>query len=237
MKKSITSLLFMCILFVYAQEKTLDSRENSGDTIAYHKNKSISKPRTFKKDLKETYNGKDFVYQENNPNKKVSINNSFNLGIFEFFIFFMQTIFPFLLGAFIIFIILKVLLGFDAQFWKPSKRSKKITETLIYENENLHELHLEGLLKQALENKNFRLAIRYYYLTSLKILSNKEMISYHKDKTNSAYLSEIENRDIKNQFSYLSYVYAYVWYGEFTLDEASFIRAQHKYQSFLKSLV
>ncbi|MGK0414700.1 MAG: hypothetical protein ACJA1B_002928 [Polaribacter sp.] len=227
----------MCTLFVYAQEKTLDSLENSGDTIEYHKNTTINKPRTFKNDLKETYNGKDFVYHEDKPKKELPENTSFNLGILEFFIFFMQTIFPFLLGGFIIFIILKVLLGFDAQFWKPSKRSKKITDTLIYENENLHELHLEGLLQQALENKNFRLAIRYYYLTSLKILSNKELISYHKDKTNSAYLLEIENTDIKNQFSYLSYVYAYVWYGEFTIDEASFIRAQNKYQSFLKTLV
>lgn len=227
----------MCTLFVYAQEKTLDSLENSGETIEYHKNTTINQPRTFKKDLKETYNGKDFVYQEDKSTKKVAKNNSFNLGILEFFIFFMQTIFPFLLGGFIIFVILKVLLGFDAQFWKSSRSSKKITDRLIYDDEDLHELPLEGLLKQALENKNFRLAIRYYYLTSLKILSNKEVISYHKDKTNSAYLLEIENMDIKNQFSYLSYVYAYVWYGEFTLDEASFISAQNKYQSFLKSLV
>jgi hypothetical protein len=81
------------------------------------------------------------------------------------------------------------------------------------------------------------LAIRYYYLTSLKGLSTKEIIEYHKDKTNSEYLFEIENTTIRKEFSYLSYIYSYVWYGEFHVNEASFTIAQNKYQSFLNRLV
>jgi hypothetical protein len=149
----------------------------------------------------------------------------------------MQSIFPFLLGGFIIFLILKAVLGFDAKFWKPSKKSRKLSDKLVYEDEDLHELHLEALLESALQQKNFRLAIRYYYLMVLKGLSSKKIIAYHKDKTNSEYLFEIENSVVKNQFSYLSYVYSYVWYGEFTVDEKSFKRAQDKYQSFLNTLV
>ena len=64
-------------------------------------------------------------------------------------------------------------------------------------------------------------------------LSKKELIDYHKDKTNSEYLYEIENNTMRTQFSYLSYVYSYVWYGEFPVDETNFKVAENKYQSFL----
>ena len=148
----------------------------------------------------------------------------------------MTTIFPFLLGGFIIFVIVKVMLGSDIRFWKSSPASTKIKEKLIYEDEDIHEVDLASLLQQAIDNQNYRLAIRYYYLTSLKGLSNKKIIEYHKDKTNSEYLFEIENPAMRTQFSYLSYVYSYVWYGEFPVDETNFKTAQNKYQSFINSM-
>jgi len=237
MKKSITSLLFFCVFFLNAQETAVERVVVKTDTMVYQKNTEISKKRSFTENLNEVYTGKDFVYTENSPKKEKPNNTSFNLGIFNFFVFFMQSIFPFLLGGFIIFLILKAVLGFDAKFWKPSKKSRKLSDKLVYEDEDLHELHLEALLESALQQKNFRLAIRYYYLMVLKGLSSKKIIVYHKDKTNSEYLFEIENTVVKNQFSYLSYVYSYVWYGEFPVDEKSFKRAQDKYQSFLNTLV
>ena len=88
-----------------------------------------------------------------------------------------------------------------------------------------------------MQNKDFRLAVRYYYLQVLKDLSNKKIIDYHKDKTNTEYLFEIDNKALRDQFSHLSYIYAYVWYGEFLLDENSFKKAQNKYQSFLKQWI
>ena len=72
---------------------------------------------------------------------------------------------------------------------------------------------------------------------ALKELSDKKIIDYHKDKTNSEYLFEIENSAIRSKFSYLSYVYSYVWYGEFPLDAQSFKVAQNKYQSFINTIL
>lgn len=229
------SLLFFFTLFVNSQEMIVDSLEIKKDTIVYTKTLDISEERTFSKELKEKYSGDDFVYKENKTVKKET--SSSDSGFLNAFVFFMQSIFPFLLGGFIVFLIVSALLGFDVKFWKSSIKSKKIAKKLIYEDEDIHEVDLETLLKQAIESKNFRLAIRYYYLTSLKNLSNKKLIDYHKDKTNSEYLFEIENSEMRTQFSYLSYVYSYVWYGEFPLDETSFQLAQNKYQSFLKSLI
>lgn len=237
MKNKVASLLFLVCFFVNAQESSdNDFLEIEQDSIVYNKNTYITEQRTFKTDLKDKYSGKDFEYKENAPQKKKESSNS-GSGILNIFAFFMTSIFPFLLGGFIIFVILKTMLGIDARFWKKTNSSKKISEKLIYEDEDIHELNLETLLQQAIENKDFRLAIRYYYLTTLKGLSNKELIDYHKDKTNSEYLFEIENKEMRTNFSYLSYVYSYVWYGEFSVDENSFKVAQNKYQSFLKSIV
>jgi hypothetical protein len=220
---------------MYSQDDMNTIVESKSDSIVYNKNTNISEERSLSTDLKEKYTGKDFVYKEDASveNKK---SKPIDTGFLEFLIFFMSKIFPFLLGGFIIFVILKTVVGFDVRFWKPSKSIKKTAEKLIYEDEDIHEVDLESLLKQAIDNQNFRLAIRYYYLTSLKGLSTKKVIDYHKDKTNSEYLFEIENTEIRSHFSYLSYVYTYVWYGEFPLDQQSFETAQNKYQSFIKNI-
>ncbi len=222
-------------IFVYSQDDLKNIVEIKSDSIVYNKNTNISEERSFSSDLKDKYTGKNFEYNEDAPVKKKD-SKPIDTGFLQFFIFFMSKVFPFLLGGFIIFVILKTVVGFDVRFWKPSKSIKKTTEKLIYEDEDIHEVDLESLLKQAVDNQNFRLAVRYYYLTTLKGLSTKKIIDYHKDKTNSEYLFEIENTEMRNHFSYLSYVYTYVWYGEFSLDEQSFETAQNKYQSFIKNI-
>lgn len=230
-------LLFMLMWFSYAQKNQEDSliiQEELVDTVTYQKTTAIYKERSFKENIQEKYSGKDFQYKENKVQKKKPSSSN---GFLSFLAFFMSSVFPFLLGGFIIFILIRVALGLDFRFWNSTTKHQKKVEKLIYEDEDIHEINLEVLLKQAIENKEFRLAIRYYYLSTLKVLSTKQLIYYHKDKTNSEYLFEIENSAIRTQFSYLSYVYSYVWYGEFPVDETNFRIAENKYQSFLKSLV
>lgn len=239
MKKRIASLLFLFTLIVNAQDNFNNNLiVNKGDTIVYTKNTTITESRSFTSDIKEKYNGKDFEYKENKPKKKKNddVNQSKNSFFLESFYYFMSTIFPFLLGGFVVFVILKTVLGIDGNFWNKSEKTTQLAKKLIYEDEDINELNLDILLQQAIDNKNFRLAIRYYYLSTLKLLTNKNVINYHKDKTNSEYLFEIENENLRNDFSYLSYVYSYVWYGEFSVDEDNFKMAQNKYQSFFKSI-
>jgi hypothetical protein len=236
MKKTVASLLLMISFFVHAQETPSNEVAIKSDSIIYNKNTRISEERTLSSNVKEKYAGKDFEYKENEPVKEEDSTHS-NSDVLSFFVFFMSTIFPFLLGGFIIFVILKSVVGFDVGFWKPTKSIKRTNKKLIYEDEDIYDIDLESLLQKAIHDKNFRLAIRYYYLMALKGLSNKKIIEYHKDKTNSEYLFEIENSAIKSEFSYLSYVYTYVWYGEFPVDAQNFTAAQNKYQSFINTML
>ena len=205
------------------------------DTITYQKSIEYAEKREFKEDLKNKYTDKEFQYTEDEEEEEIEpspTESAFVDGI----IFFLSNIFPFLLGGIIIFIILKTFLGTESNFWNFKKSKNKVAEKLIYEDEDIHETDIDGLLQRAIHNKEYRLAIRYYYLSVLKDLSNKKLIDYHKDKTNSEYLFEIEDEVIRSDFSYLSYVYSYVWYGEFPIDEINFKLVENKCQSFKTSL-
>jgi len=228
-------LIFTSISFGQVDNDSLILFEK--DTVHYEKSIEYAQKRAFTENIKEKYNDKEFQYteeeiEETEPEKPSAGESAF-VGAFLFFI---STIFPFLLGGIIIFIILKTLLGTETNFWNFKKSKKIVAKKLIYEDEDIHETDIDGLLQNAIQNKEYRLAIRYYYLSVLKTLSDKKLIDYHKDKTNSEYLFEIENTATRTDFSYLSYVYSYVWYGDFPIDETNFKLAESKYQSFKNTL-
>ena len=245
MKKTLFLLFLFCSTICFGnfmQEETVAvkkivEKEIEVDTIHYKKSIEYAEKRTFKEDLKEKYADKEFIYTEEEiEEEKKEEESPANIAFAKGFLFFISKIFPFLLGGIIIFIILKTFLGTETNFWNFKKATKKVAEKLVYEDEDIHETDIDGLLQNAINNKEYRLAIRYYYLSVLKTLSNKKLIDYHKDKTNSEYLFEIENSTTRTEFSYLSYVYSYVWYGDFPIDEVNFKLAEKKYQSFKTSL-
>lgn len=83
-----------------------------------------------------------------------------------------------------------------------------------------------SLIDPALQDKNYRLAVRYYYLLTLQKLSGKELIDWQVQKTNHEYIYEIKNNNLRKQFGQLTDVYDYIWYGNFEVDEPAFAKAQ-----------
>tara|TARA_R110002049_G_scaffold67972_3_gene176254 strand:+ start:1932 stop:2645 length:714 start_codon:yes stop_codon:yes gene_type:complete len=231
-------ILFFIVVFLCkhtnAQDKVLDSVITIKDTTKYVKSIEYTYNRKFKDSLKSRYTDKEFVYTEEDTPKEETSNTdwSFLRGIATV----LGNIFPFLLGGFIVFIILKLVLGSEIGFWNFKRGNKKVAEKLVYEDEDIHEVDLEALLQQAILAQNYRLAIRYYYLSVLKELSAKKLIEYHKDKTNSEYKFELKKGAIREEFSYLSYIYSYVWYGEFPINSSDFSQLKEKYESFKKSV-
>ena len=117
----------------------------------------------------------------------------------------------------------------------------KIDNTRSYAQTNLNKVFIgddeeiiknqdiQALIDQALKDKNYRLAVRYYYLFTLQKLSTKELIDWQVQKTNHEYLYEIENTDLRSQFSNLTSIYDYTWYGNFEVDASAFAKAQHAF--------
>ena len=101
------------------------------------------------------------------------------------------------------------------------RRSKKVKDIIAEAAEEIitNESDFDALIRQALQNANYRQAIRYQYLRTLHLLADKNLVSLAPDKTNFNYVSEITNADNRQAFAALTLNYEYVWYGEFDIDK------------------
>lgn len=140
-----------------------------------------------------------------------------------------------LIVAYVIYLIAKIILNKDGQWVFGKSTTRKIyTEEEI--EKNLIYVDFEKLIQETLGKGNNRLAVRYYYLWLLKRLAEKNIIDWHTEKTNSDYLYEIQSNDLRTDFQYLSYLYNYIWYGEFEMNEQTFSQAKNAFEKTLKSL-
>ncbi len=96
---------------------------------------------------------------------------------------------------------------------------------------------IQGLIKQALDNSNYRLSIRYYYLYLLKLLTERELIAWELQKTNEDYLKELAPSTLKPLFQKVTFLYDYIWYGEFAIDREGYNRAKTNFDQLKKSIV
>ena len=65
---------------------------------------------------------------------------------------------------------------------------------------------------------------------------NFYIINFLPEKTNSDYYNEIQSEKIKFDFKYVSYLYNYIWYGEFELDTDTFDKAKESFIKMIQSI-
>lgn len=202
---------------------------------------NIETQRSYGTELKDKYNSEEFVYIEPEPKKKTkeakkeNRNNADYSWLGSFFSGIAQA-FPWILGILALLIIIKLILSKQG-FVLFERTPKKVIEKLdLTDEEIIDSTDLNSLLQKAIQNNNYRLAIRYYFLEALKKLNDKNKIKLDRDKTNSDYLFELKNNEERKQFSYISYLYDYVWYGEFLLTEVEFKQIESSFNNFNKQI-
>lgn len=117
--------------------------------------------------------------------------------------------------------------------------TKTINETnVIYSNEKdlIKNQDLNKLISDAIKSEDYRLAVRYYYLKSLKLLEQKELIKWEDQKTNYEYLKELKDSRFKPSFEKFTFWYDYVWYGDFSIDSIEFESISKSFNQFYKDL-
>ncbi|SHI56207.1 protein of unknown function [Mesonia phycicola] len=95
---------------------------------------------------------------------------------------------------------------------------------------------IQQLVQTALQNKQYRLAVRYSYLLVLKNLKDKEIIDYQFQKTNHDYLAEISSAQLNQHFQKVTKVYDFVWYGDFPISESEYKIAEKEFTAFQNQL-
>ncbi|HEY5970043.1 MAG TPA: DUF4129 domain-containing protein [Chitinophagaceae bacterium] len=115
-----------------------------------------------------------------------------------------------------------------------SRNRKNIASDIaMVEEENASDP--DSLLRNAIRNGNYRLAVRYLYLQSLQRLSEKKFIEISSNKTNYEYVMEVRRHKFANEFASLTLQYEYVWYGEYPVDERLFEQIQGSFTQFNKN--
>ena len=102
--------------------------------------------------------------------------------------------------------------------FKPSlfyRTPKKNRINYQVENESIHDLSFDRLIRNALARNDYSEAIRWKYLSVLKALQDKGLISWEIHKTVNEYAREFKRTDLQQEFRNLSSEFLYVRYGHF----------------------
>ena len=96
------------------------------------------------------------------------------------------------------------------------------------------ESDLDKFLRLALENGDYRLAIRIFYLMVIKLLTEKKLIDWKKNKPNYSYILEMSKYNHFDSFSKLTDIYERIWYGDRAIDKVDFEQLAIEFRSYQK---
>ncbi len=105
--------------------------------------------------------------------------------------------------------------------------------TLANLEEYIHETDLERFLRQALAASDWPLAVRLYFLQTIKSLSENQAIVWSKEKTNRDYLREMRGHRLGAPFRDVTRQYEQVWYGNQPITRADFEQLEPAFKSLL----
>ena len=134
-----------------------------------------------------------------------------------------------------IFFLLRSLLGLNQPKNKAVKPVLSVEELAQLE-ENLHQADLDYFINQAIVQGDYTLAVRLYYLATLKELSLKHYIHWKKDKTNRDYLREMNRTSMAMPFSEITLLFERIWYGNVQLQQGDFEEIQPKFSTFIQQI-
>ncbi|AYZ37344.1 DUF4129 domain-containing protein [Chryseobacterium indologenes] len=201
-------------------------------------------PKTFKKNVPSRYKGNEFDYSESKPRESFwaklvrKIKNIFR-GIFGETVFtksaqFTTTLvrlFAIILVGFLLYFVIRYVLGKDGNFIF-GKKNRKLNLNVEELHENIHEINFPESIAKFEHEKDYRSAVRYQFLFILKKLSDKKLIIWNPEKTNKDYVAEVKAPHLKKEFSDLSHIFEYVWYGEFDITEPNYQKFKNQFQTF-----
>ena len=119
--------------------------------------------------------------------------------------------------------------------WFFEKKNETVAVTLSNVEEHIHEANFEALLSEAEQQGDTRQSVRLLYLWVLRSYTDNNIIRWNPDKTNIDYFSEIKDKILQEQFRYLSYLYNYIWYGGFSINDSEYRKAREIFLRHIKT--
>ncbi len=148
---------------------------------------------------------------------------------------FVKVLFWILIIGAAIFLLAKVLeVRFKGLLKKKSDEAVDIEE--VIDIDDIANMEFEDPIKTAIDAGQFRKAVRLLYLKSLRELQDRAMIEWTREKTNRQYLREMGNRKLRPHFQDITFIFEYIWYGEFPVDRDHFNTAYSIFIEFEQAI-
>jgi hypothetical protein len=188
---------------------------------------------------------KDFAYANDpeywarEPERKVETSShSSSKGFWSYFNDFfsgtaVRTLTYGVLIAFFLFVIYRIIVVNKLFLFYSAKKAKPAETD---ESVDIDDNNLDEKIQKAIAAKDHRLAVRFMYLKSLQLLNEKQWIRYHADATNYEYVNQMRGHKLSSEFDFLTRVYDYMWYGEFTVTEEQFDIVHKNFSHFYNAV-
>ncbi|WP_318312443.1 DUF4129 domain-containing protein [Flagellimonas crocea] len=159
----------------------------------------------------------------------------FGVGNAEGYLAAFMKILPYLLLVLFLYLVIRFFVRSNLYGIGRNRKNPNVV-SLSEEEHIIKNEDIQTLIGNALAEKKYRLAIRYYYLYILQLLSERDLIDWQQQKTNDDYMTELAESDFKNEFRRATMLYDYVWYGEFEIDQERFDKAETVFKSLKNAI-
>jgi len=202
--------------------------EQSDDTTLFNnaEQKRIELREVDKKELEALKSDEAFWYANAEPKKKEATTPFWQLGWVKTLTWII------IIGSFIAIIILFLSSSNVFLFRRKSKKLAAAEEQDQEVQEDIYTLNFAKEIQKAIDKKDYRLAIRYLYLKTLKELSDKNIIRYRQERTNQDYVMEVFGTSYYKDFFKLTRHFEYAWYGKFDIGEEHFRMIHSQFNHF-----
>ncbi len=177
---------------------------------------------------------KDFLYA-NDPSYWPKKKQKSNPAFYRFIASMLQSpvlkwVVYIFLATIVLFAIYQVLLVNNFFIFSRKVKRKKLSATS--DEDEMLEANMDEQINKAIDNQEYRLAIRYMYLKTLQLLNEKNRIKYNAQSTNRDYIRQMQQHSGAKEFSMLTGVYEYVWYGEYEPNARQFESIKSNFNKF-----
>jgi hypothetical protein len=191
---------------------------------------------------------KDFQYEKDNP-KTISLWQAFKNWLFRklFGIEISESAGNNIENTFYAFLALVMLWAmtklinadiFSVFYIRNKTENSQITGEWL--TDNIHGIDFDKQITDAINQKSYRIAVRLFYLYTLKKLADKQLIAWEINKTNHDYTEELSKSAggsrLHQDFEQATYYFEYVWYGDFKVNDSQFEKAKLLYEQFIKKI-
>lgn len=140
-----------------------------------------------------------------------------------------------ILGSFVG-VVIWYLVSSNILLFRKKSRPIDTGEAEEINTDDIFSIQFEPEIAKAENAGNFRFAIRLWYLSQLKTLSENGLIDYRPGQTNHDYVDQLHKTKYEHDFARLTRNFEYTWYGQFKVSQEAYQVLRNDFLTFQKAL-